>query len=77
MNMINDIELEKNASSSLSLAEVIILYREGYVSLGKASKLSGLTMADFIQHLGHLGIEIVSVDETTEHEFSDLSAWRS
>lgn len=53
------------------------LYREGVMSLGKAAKLSGLTLSDFIRHLGHLGIEIVKVDETTAHEVKDLSAWLS
>lgn len=53
------------------------LYREGLMSLGKASKLSSLSMSDFIRHLGHLGIEIARVDETTSHEAKDLSAWLS
>ena len=53
------------------------LNRDGVMSLGKSSKLSGLCMSDFISHLGHLGIEIVSVDETTDHEASDLSTWLS
>lgn len=51
------------------------LYKEGVMSLGKASKLSGLAMSDFIRHLSSLGIEIVKVDETTAHETKDLSAW--
>lgn len=53
------------------------LYRDGVMSLGKATKLSGLPMGDFIRHLGHLGIDIVRVDETTAHEAKDLSAWLS
>ncbi len=51
------------------------LYKEGVMSLGKASKLSGLAMSDFIRHLGSLGIEIVKLDETTAYETKDLSAW--
>lgn len=51
------------------------LFRDGVISLGMASKLSGLSMGDFIQHLGHFGIEIARVDETTAHETKDLSAW--
>lgn len=52
-------------------------FREGVMSLGKAAKLSGLTLSDFIRHLGQLGIEIVKPDETTQHEVKDLSAWLS
>lgn len=51
------------------------LYKEGVMSLGKASKLSGLAMSDFIRHLGSLGIEIVKLDETTAYETKDLSVW--
>ncbi|MGB3916674.1 MAG: UPF0175 family protein [Thiothrix litoralis] len=63
--------------SGLRPALAASLYREGLMSLGKASKLSGLAMSDFIRHLGHLGIEIVTVDETTAYEVKDLSPWLS
>ena len=49
------------------------LFREGYLSLGRATEVSGLSMSDFITHLGNLGIEIVRVDETTPRETKDLS----
>jgi predicted HTH domain antitoxin len=61
--------------SGLRPALAANLYKEGVMSLGKASKLSGLAMSDFIRHLGSLGIEVVKVDETTAHETKDLSAW--
>lgn len=51
------------------------LYRDGLVSLGKASKVSGLSMSEFIRHLGSLGIEIVRYDETVEQEQQDVSQW--
>ena len=44
------------------------LYREGCVSLGKAAQVSGLSVSDFIDHLGRLGIDVVRQDETTPHE---------
>ena len=51
------------------------LLRDGLLSLGAASKMSGLTLADFIRHLGSLGIDVAAPDETTAHEQQDLSAW--
>lgn len=53
------------------------LFRDGLMSLGKATQLSGLSMSAFIKHLGSLGIEIACPDETTTHETQDLSAWLS
>ncbi|TXH69631.1 MAG: prevent-host-death protein [Thiothrix sp.] len=72
------IHLDENLSKTetgLRPALAANLYKEGVMSLGKASKLSGLAMSDFIRHLGSLGIEIVKVDETTAHETKDLSVW--
>ena len=51
------------------------LYRAGRISLGKAASLSGLSVGEFIDHLGGLGIEIVRPDETATGERDDLSAW--
>lgn len=53
------------------------LYRDGLVSLGKATKISGLSMSEFIQHLGDLNIEIVRHDETVDQEVKDVSQWLS
>ena len=53
------------------------LYRDGSASLGKAAKISGLSLSEFISHLGSLGIDIVRPDETTDHETRDVSAWLS
>ncbi|MFZ1386970.1 MAG: UPF0175 family protein [Thiolinea sp.] len=68
-------ETLSNTETGLRPALAANFYKDGLMSLGKASKLSGLAMSDFIRHLGHLGIEIVKVDETTVHETKDLSAW--
>ena len=51
------------------------LYNGGSVSLGKAARISGLAVSEFVAHLGSLGIEIVRRDETTDGETSDVSAW--
>lgn len=53
------------------------LYREGCLSLGRAAAVSGLTVSDFVSHLGSLGIDVVREDETTRHETGDVSAWLS
>ena len=51
------------------------LYSRGSISLGKAAKISGLSLSEFVQHLGSLGIETVRQDETTNNEPGDVSAW--
>ena len=51
------------------------LYRAGTASLGKAARISGLALGEFIDHLGNLGIEIVRKDETTSGEADDVSEW--
>ena len=53
------------------------LYRDGCVSLGKAAEVSGLSVSEFIDHLGSLGIDVVRHDETTSREAADVSAWLS
>jgi hypothetical protein len=52
-----------------------VLFRDGVLSLGAATKLSGLPLVDFIQHLDSLDIEIVKADETVAQEAKDVSAW--
>ena len=51
------------------------LYKGGSVSLGRAAKISGLSLSEFVGHLGSLGIEIVRHDETTNNETGDVSPW--
>ena len=53
------------------------LYRGSSVSLGKAARISGLSLNEFISHLGSLGVDIVRPDETTDNEIRDVSAWLS
>ena len=50
------------------------LYNGGGASLGKAAKISGLSLSEFVDHLGSLGIEIVRQDETTDSETGDVTA---
>ena len=53
------------------------LYKNGCLSLGSASEVSGLSLGDFITHLGTLGVEVVGMDETTHGEAKDVSSWLS
>ncbi len=53
------------------------VYKNGCVSLSLAAKISGLPLNEFITHLGSLGVEIVSPDETTDGEVADASHWLS
>ena len=54
-------------------ALAVSLYREGCLSLGRAAAISGLSMSDFVSHLGSLGVDVVRADETTPHETGDVS----
>ena len=67
----------KDTESGVRPALAASLYRDGRVSLGKAAKISGLSLGEFIDHLGSLGMDVVGADETTDGESRDLSAWRS
>ena len=53
------------------------VYKNGCVSLSLAAKISGMPLAEFISHLGSLGIEVVGPDETTDGEVADASPWLS
>lgn len=50
-----------------------VLFRDGVLSLEAATKLSGLPLVDFIQHLSSFDIEIVKADETVAQEAQDVS----
>ena len=63
------------AESGIRPALAASLFGSGCMSLGKAARVSGLSLSDFIDHLGDLGIEIVRWDETTPHETGDVSTW--
>jgi len=51
------------------------LYKDQTLSLGAAARLSGLTLAQFIEHLSSLDLDIVQVNATTEQEAEDIGAW--
>lgn len=65
------------ATEGLRAALATSLYRDGLVSLGKASQISGLILSEFITHLSSLDIDIARYDETAKKETTDVSAWLS
>ena len=61
------------AETGIRPALAASLYREGCLSLGRAAAVSGLSVSDFVSHLGSLGIDVVRQDETTRQETEDAS----
>ena len=63
------------AEQSVRPALAAALFKDGTLSLGGATRLSGMTMQAFLHYLAELGIDVVRSDETTEHDTNDLSQW--
>ncbi len=66
-----------DAAAGVPQALAASLYRDSCVSLGKAAKISGLSLSAFVDHLASLGIEVAQLDETTAGETQDVSRWLS
>lgn len=64
-----------DAEQSVKPALAATLFKDGTLSLGRATRLSGMPMNAFIHYLAELGIDIVHPDETTDSEAKDLSQW--
>jgi len=64
------VETEKSLLPALASS----LYKDGTLSLGAAAKLSKMSLSDFIQHLAHLNIDVITHD-TINNEAKDISAW--
>lgn len=64
-----------DAEESIKPSLAASLLKDGTLSLGGATRLSGLSMQAFLLFLGELGIDVVRPDETTGHEAKDLSRW--
>ncbi len=63
------------AEASVKPALAASLFKDETLSLGGATRLSGMPMKAFLQYLAELGIDVVRLDETTELETSDLTEW--
>ncbi len=70
----NSLESTKN---TLNPALASSLFKDKVLSLGAAAKVSGLSLADFIDHLAELDINIVTEDQQTAHEAQTLKTWLS
>jgi predicted HTH domain antitoxin len=60
---------------SIRPALAAALFKDGVISLGAATRLSAIPVQEFLQYLGELGIDVVSLDETTDLETSTLDRW--
>ena len=60
------------------LALATTLYKSESVSLGRAAKIAGMTLADFIQEMGGQGIPVVRGNaKTLREELKNIKAWRA
>jgi predicted HTH domain antitoxin len=60
------------------LALATTLYNNESVSLGRAAKIAGMTLADFIQEMGGQGIPVVRGNaKTLREELKNVKAWRA
>ena len=54
------------------------LFRDGSLSLGLAAKLSGLGVAEFIDHVSRLGVPVVAgTADTVRQDIETIEAWRT
>jgi len=60
---------------SIRPALAAALFKDGVLSLGGATRLSGIALQDFLQYLGELGIDVVSLDETIDLDARTLDRW--
>ncbi len=63
------------ADQSIQPPLAAALFKDGVLSLGAATRLSGIPVQGFIRYLGELGIDIVRPDETTDLETKSLDRW--
>ncbi len=64
----------KKAGVSVALATA--LFRDGGLSLGRASKVAGIPTVDFMQHLSRLGIAVVQgTAEDAGKDMETLEVW--
>ena len=59
----------------IRLAIATALYRSEGLSLGRAAEISGLPVADFMQHVSRLGIPVIRGDAATLKEDVEAFAY--
>lgn len=59
------------------LALAVTLYRNESLSIGRAAKIAGMPLVDFMQHLSDQGIPVIRGNaKTLREELKNLEAWR-
>lgn len=58
------------------LAIATDLYRSGSISLGRAAKVAGMALAEFMQEMGRAGIPVIRGNaKTLRQDIGNLEAW--
>ena len=58
------------------LAIATDLFRSGSISLGRAAKVAGMALAEFMQEMGRAGVPIIRGNaRTLREDVSNLEAW--
>ena len=64
------------AEPGVRVALATALYKDESLSLGRAAKLSGMVLGEFMQHVSRLGIPVVrGTAETVRQDAKTLEAW--
>ena len=63
------------AEPSVKPALAAMLFKDGTLSLGGATRLSGMPIQPFLHYLAELGIDLVGPDETTDVETKNITPW--
>ena len=62
----------------MRLAIAADLYKSGSISLGRAAKIAGMVLADYIQQMGHAGVPVIRGNaKTLREELKNVKAWRA
>lgn len=66
------------AEPGIRRALATALYRDRSLSLGQAARFSGLSIAEFIQHVSRLGIPVLGgTSDTVREDAEAIVEWRS
>ena len=65
------------AERDIRRALATALYRDQSLSLGQAARFSGLSIAEFIQHVSRLGVPVVGgISDAVREDAEAIGAWR-
>ena len=57
-------------------AVAVALFKDDVLPLGRAAKLAGMAVAEFMRHVSRLGIPVIKGDaQTLRDDMEDLDAW--